>query len=277
MKKQLALTFFVGLFLAFCANAQRASLKPFQLGVIDELKSTVLNEPRVLNIYLPEGYSPDSAALYPVVYLLDGSADEDFIHVTGLVQFCNFPWIDLLPKSIVVGIANVDRKRDFTFPTSIEEDKKATPSAGGSDKFIQFLEKELQPYIQKNYKVSKDKMLIGQSLGGLLATKVLFEKPALFNQYIIVSPSLWWDGESLLRAPRKPITQPTTVFVAVGKEGKVMERDAKHLYQMLKQDSSSKLQVRFDFLKRENHATILHHAVYDAFEYFDKLRKSKPE
>ncbi len=277
MKKHLALTSFIWLSLAFCANAQKASLKPFQLGVIDELKSTVLNETRVLNIYLPEGYSPDSAALYPVVYLLDGSADEDFIHVTGLVQFCNFPWIDLLPKSIVVGIANVDRKRDFTFPTTIEEDKKATPTAGGADKFIQFLESELQPYIQKNYKAGKDKMLIGQSLGGLLATKILFERPDMFNQYVIVSPSLWWNRESLLRVTRTPITQPTTVFVAVGKEGKVMERDAKHLYRLLKENVTPKLQVEFDFLKKENHATILHHAVYDAFEYFDKLRKSKPE
>lgn len=277
MKKHLALTSFLWLTLAFCAFAQKASLKPFQLGVIDELKSTILNETRVLNIYLPEGYSPDSATFYPVIYLLDGSADEDFIHVTGLVQFCNFPWIDLLPKSIVVGIANVDRKRDFTFPTTIEEDKKATPTAGGADKFIQFLERELQPYIQKNYKAGKDKMLIGQSLGGLLATKILFERPAMFNQYVIVSPSLWWNRESLLRVTRTPITQPTTVFVAVGKEGKVMERDAKHLYRLLKENATPKLQVEFDFLKKENHATILHHAVYDAFEYFDKLRKSKPE
>lgn len=253
--------------------AQSPKAKPFQLGVVEEINSAILHETRVLNIYLPDGYSPDSSALYPVIYLLDGTADEDFIHVCGLVQFCNFPWIEVLPKSIVVGIANVDRKRDFTFPTSIADDKKTFPTTGGSEAFINFLEKELQPYVQKHYKVSADKMLIGQSLGGLLATEILFKKPGLFNQYLIVSPSLWWDKESLLRMQKQPITQPTKVFVAVGKEGRVMERDAKSLYRYLKNSASPVLTARFEFLKNKNHATIFHQAVFDGFEQLKKMKK----
>ena len=119
---------FIGLFwlcLTSLISGQSPALRSFQLGVIDEIHSTVLNEKRTLNIWLPEGYSPDSAATYPVIYLLDGSADEDFLHVVGLAHFCNFPWVDILPKSIVVGIANVDRRRDFTFSTTIEKDKTA--------------------------------------------------------------------------------------------------------------------------------------------------------
>src|SRR4051812_3726016 len=61
--------------------------KPFVLGVIDELQSRELGEKRVLNIYLPEGYGKDDTTKYSVIYLLDGSADEDFIHVSGIVQF----------------------------------------------------------------------------------------------------------------------------------------------------------------------------------------------
>jgi len=101
----------------------------FALGMVDKIQSVVLGESRTLNIYLPDGYSPDSPATYSVIYLLDGSADEDFIHVTGIVQFMNL--IETMPKSIVVGVANVDRRRDFTFPTSIEKDKKAYPTTGG--------------------------------------------------------------------------------------------------------------------------------------------------
>jgi uncharacterized protein len=266
--KKILFACFIPILLAFCTvlDAQSTAVKPFQLGVIDEISSTILQEERVLNIYLPEGYSPDSATLYPVIYLLDGSADEDFIHVVGLAQFCNFSWIDILPKSIVVGIANVDRRRDFTFPTSIEKDKKDFPTTGGSSKFIAFLEQELQPYIEKNYKASTDKMLIGQSLGGLLATEILFKKPYLFNQYIIVSPSLWWDSESLLTIAKQPSPPNTKVYIGVGKEGKIMVNDAKKLYQTLKKSNISK--VYFDYLKKENHATILHHAVFKAFEKF---------
>ena len=161
--------------------------KPFVLGIIDEIQSTVLSEKRILNIYLPEGYSKNDTIKYPVVYLLDGSADEDFIHIAGLFQFNNFSWIDRVPKSIVVGIANVDRKRDFTYATNIKVGLKNYETAGHSDKFIAFLENELQPFIEKKYKTNTSKTIIGQSLGGLLATEILLKKSTLFNKYIIIS------------------------------------------------------------------------------------------
>src|SRR5690606_8834222 len=98
-------------------------------------------EDRLLNIYLPNGY--DKEKVYPVIYLLDGSADEDFLHIVGLVQFFNLQL--KMPDCIVVGIANVDRKRDFTFKTDLEDLKTAYPTTGGSASFIGFIEKELQP------------------------------------------------------------------------------------------------------------------------------------
>ena len=151
------------LILAFfipAASAQTDNGKPFVLGVIEEIQSTQLAEKRILNIYLPEGYDKNDTTKYPVIYLLDGSADEDFIHVVGLVQFNNFSWINRVPKSIVVGIANVDRKRDFTYPTTIEEEKKRYPTAGHSHKFIAFIEKELQPFIEKKYKTDSSKIAL---------------------------------------------------------------------------------------------------------------------
>jgi predicted alpha/beta superfamily hydrolase len=106
---------------------QQKNVRPFVLGEIEEIQSKVLAEKRVLNIYLPEGYAENDTVRYPVIYLLDGSADEDFIHIVGLVQFSSFDWVQQLPKSIVVGIATVDRRRDFTFPTTIPEDRKSIP------------------------------------------------------------------------------------------------------------------------------------------------------
>ncbi len=177
------------------------------LGVIDELQPSELGENRILNIYLPEGYNKNDTIKYPVIYLLDGSADEDFIHVVGIVQFDNFEWINRFPKSIVVGIATVDRRRDFTFPTSIDADKKKYPTKGHSNKFIAFIEKELQPFIEKKYKANSSKTIIGQSLGGLLATEILFTKPTLFNKYIIISPSLWWNNSSMLNQTPENFTR----------------------------------------------------------------------
>lgn len=253
--------------------------KPFVLGVIDEIQSKELNEKRILNIYLPEGYNPTEATKYPVIYLLDGSADEDFIHISGLVQFNSFEWINQVPKSIVVGIATVDRKRDFTFPTTTEKDKTRFPTTGHSDQFIAFIEKELQPFIEKKYKTNDSKTIIGQSLGGLLGTEILLKKPALFNKYVIVSPSLWWNNGSLLDLDaemlKENFTQPTEIYIAVGKEGlaptaipHVMEVDANLLAEKLKASKSKSVKTYFDYFPEENHGSILHLAVFNSFKFF---------
>jgi hypothetical protein len=249
--------------IVFFKTTHAQTSKPFVLGVTTEIKSEILAENRTLNIYLPEGYNEKDTVKYPVIYLLDGSADEDFIHISGLVQFCNFPWANILPKSIVVGIANVDRRRDFTFPTTIANDKKDFPTTGGSEKFIAFIQKELQPYVEKTYKTSKDRMIIGQSLGGLLATEILFKQPQLFNKYLIVSPSLWWDKESLLNVkPAFSANKNISVFIAVGKEEEVMVRDAKKLAEFLQ---TTGVKSGYVYLPELDHATILHEAVYKGF------------
>lgn len=258
--------------------------KPFILGIIEEIQSEELGEKRILNIYLPEGYSKSDTLKYPVIYLLDGSADEDFIHVVGLVQFNNFPWIDRVPKSIVVGIANVDRKRDFTYSTTIEKDKKQFPTTGHSDKFIAFLENELQPFIEGKYNTTASKTIIGQSLGGLLATEILLKKPKLFNKYIIISPSIWWDNGSILELKsdflQESFSQETSVYIGVGKEGlapsdtpHVMEVDANLLAEKLKNSKSKNVSVHFDYLPEEDHATITHQAIFNALRILYPIKE----
>ncbi|MEO7294214.1 MAG: alpha/beta hydrolase-fold protein, partial [Ginsengibacter sp.] len=117
--------------------------------------------------------------------------------------------------------------------------------------------------------------IIGQSLGGLLATEILFKKPTLFNKYIIISPSLWWDDASLLKqSPEilKSVSQKTGVYIGVGKEGlaptdipHVMEVEANLLTEKIKNTKSKNVSVYYDYLPQEDHATIMHQAVFNAF------------
>lgn len=263
------------LFIGQASKAQVASIAkgeryPLNIGIIDHVQSTVLGEGRTLNIYLPDGYDKDTTTTYPVIYLLDGSKDEDFLHVAGLVQFLTM--IQAMPNSIVVGIANVDRKRDFTYPSASKADVKLVPTSGGSAKFMAFLETELQPHIQKFYKVNESKTLIGQSLGGLLATEILLKKPALFNNYIIVSPSLWWDTENMLDAGlglrRLHSYKGIKAYIAFGNEGTQMIGDTKRLARVLNGDPD--LKFTFNFMANENHLTILHNALYSALMWMNK-------
>lgn len=248
------------------AGQDTASVKPYVLGEVHRLHSAVLGEERVLNIYLPEGYRAGDTARYPVLYLLDGSADEDFIHISGLVQYLTFPWVKGMPPAIVVGIANKDRRRDFTFPTTVAKDKQDYPTTGGSAAFVRFLGEELQPYVAAHFRTSGRRALLGQSLGGLLAVEVLLTRPALFTDYIIVSPSLWWDRGSLLKRARAAGAGARNIYLAVGNEEPEMVRAVKALAAKLKAAPRTGEKLQFDYYPKENHATILHRAAYEGLQ-----------
>jgi predicted alpha/beta superfamily hydrolase len=271
--KKILLSLLVGTF-GLVAVAQPNSNKNessvLKLGITDKIQSVELGEKRTLNIYLPDGYKDNPSATFPVIYLLDGSENEDLLHIVGLVQFLTM--IEKMPKSIVVGIANIDRRRDFTYPTRNAKDKADFPTTGSSVKFINFVEKELQPYLNRNYKTNGEKTIIGQSLGGLVATEILLKKPQLFDKYVIVSPSLWWDDESLLtEIPNLAAKQPKgKVYITVGSEGKQMEGDAKMLAEKLQALNLSDLKITFSPMPEENHLTILHQAAYKALEAVNK-------
>ena len=271
--KKILFTFVTLLILQF-GNAQVINQGKFSIGETFEIKSKTLNENRTINIYLPNGYQKDSLKKYPVIYLLDGSADEDFIHISGLVQFGSFSWINILPESIVVGIANVDRKKDFTYPSTVERDRIEFPTTGKSAPFINFIGDELQTIIHEKYNVTSEKTLIGQSLGGLLATEILFKRPELFDNYIILSPSLWWDDELLLKYELNKSLEGKTVYVGVGKEGDLMERVAQSLFHKLSLEKKNEARLFFNFFEKQSHGDVLHLAAYDAFE---KIFKKKEE
>lgn len=267
--------FIVSLLITGIAHSQT----PIPFGQTDTIVSSVMGETTKINIYLPDGYHPDSAAKYPVIYVLDGALDEDFFHMAGLVQFSSFSWVNYIQPSIMVGIVSSDRKRDmtycsvesFTWPEWLNFPPTNHKNTGKSASFMQYIETELIPYMESHYHCTGNRTLIGQSLAGLFATEVLLKKPTLFQNYIIMSPSLWWGNESLLKdAPKLLQSLPATpmqVYIAVGKEGKVMEQDARNLSKAVQKAAKPGTAVKFEFLPKENHGTILHQAVDNAFEW----------
>ncbi|MFK8164276.1 MAG: alpha/beta hydrolase, partial [Lewinella sp.] len=157
------------LFLSVLCTCVRAQ-KLINFGQSYELRSEVLAEDRLINVLLPAEYADSTEKKYPVIYLLDGATNEDFFHVSGLLRYFNDH--HMMPPAILVGIANVDRKRDFTYPSKDPRDVRDFPTTGGSAKFIDFLQRELPVFVNKTFRTTEHKTLIGQSLGGLLATEI---------------------------------------------------------------------------------------------------------
>ncbi|MGK4567455.1 alpha/beta hydrolase [Flavobacterium sp. 3HN19-14] len=255
----------------------QTSGKPITIGITEQFRSAILGETRTINVYLPEDYNVSDTVKYPVVYIPDGGIEEDFMHITGIVRFNTQPWVNRFPKSIVVGIENTNRKRDFTFEVpnldfldKVGFRKEDMPSYGGSANYISFLEKELLPYIKEKYKAGGNRTIIGESLAGLLGAEILLRRPELFDTYIIISPSLWWGDEKLLKDAGKLLTanlkNPVKVCISAPKktEDRNMYREAKAFYRLLKQNPE--IISFFDYLPDELHSTVMHQAVYDAFK-----------
>lgn len=240
-------------------------------GNVARFHSKTLGEERRINVFLPAGYE-GSSDKYPVLYLLDGSAHEDYFHVASLIDFLST--YDVMPKALVIGISNVDRKRDFTPPTKDEKDLASAPTSGGADKFVSFLEAELIPYVDSHYRTAGTRTIVGQSLGGLLAAKVLLEKPGLFDNYVIVSPSLWWNQQALLQGAgelvKKNQAPNRKVYISVAEEHPEMMATAKSLVEIVKNSGWTNLRYEYDFLNAETHATSLHISVYNAMRSFFK-------
>ena len=196
--------------LCFCLLASCAQEdSSIRIGERLSIKSEILSEDRPYWVYLPESYGDETNAprRYPVLYLLDG--DGHFQSATGVVQFMSsgINGNVQIPELIVVAIPNTNRIRDLTpSHTTMGFDGEETDflqESGGGDAFLKFVRTELFPKIDSDYRTAPHRTLVGHSLGGLLALHALLDAPDMFQSYIAIDPSLWWDDKLLVRQAEK--------------------------------------------------------------------------
>ena len=186
------------------------------------LDSRVLGETRRINVYKPPGYGDAADARYPVLYVPDGGVEEDFPHVTADIDAAIRAG-EMRPV-IVVGIENTERRRDMTGPTDVATDRKIAPRVGGSANFRAFIRDELIPAIRRRVPGNGQTAIVGESLAGLFVLETFFQEPRLFDIYIALSPSLWWNAQALVRGAAERLrAQPrltgTLYFATAGDDG----------------------------------------------------------
>jgi len=189
------------------------------------IKSEVLGEERVILIRTPPGYERNGQR-YPVLYLTDG--DAHLGHTSGTIEFLSRN--GRMPEMIVVAITNTDRTRDLT-PTNASMPRPdgteiKFPTSGGADKFLKFIETELIPKIEKDYRTQPYRVFAGHSFGGLFAIHSFLTRPESFNAYIAVSPSMHWDNHLLSRKAEEffkdRMELNRTLFLTLANEGGAM-------------------------------------------------------
>jgi predicted alpha/beta superfamily hydrolase len=175
-----------------------------------------------LYVATPPGYGrPENAErLYPVIYLNDGEVF--FLAASGapLLSYYN----RLLEETIVVGISFAagedplaSRQRDLT---PFVDASFANPTGGAAD-YLAVIKEKVIPLIESAYRTDPGRRtLAGHSFGGTFGAYVLLTDPALFANYIIVSPALWLAGhataglESVYAGAHDAL--PARVYMAVG-------------------------------------------------------------
>ena len=268
------------------------------IGTIDSIQSKILGEQRKIWVYVPNSGPADiySKQRYPVIYLLDG--DAHFYSVVGMIQqLSQVNGNTICPEMIVVGIPNTDRTRDLT-PTHVDADPPFMDSAfsktsGGGEQFISFIEKELMPHIDSIYPTQPYKMFIGHSFGGLIVMNTVVNHTKLFNSYIAIDPSMWWDKMNYLKATKKTLAAKiftgTTLYLGIANtmdEGMNISKvqndtsgSTRHIRSILDLDKTIKNQkqngLRYEskYYSNDDHGSVPMIAEYDAMRFiFDKYR-----
>lgn len=210
---------------AGCAHAPPArpvpspGASPLTLGETFQLESKILGERRTINVYVPPSCSRGTVRC-PVLYMPDGGIDEDFPHILGSldVSIKN----QIIRPVILVGIANTERRRDLVGPTTVAEEQASAPHAGGAQRFRGFLRDELVPAIAARYRVASESTIIGESLAGLFVLETLLVEPDLFEHYIAVDPSGWWNHQAVVRGAAARLAAwsagPRTLYLAVSED-----------------------------------------------------------
>ncbi|MFT4850793.1 MAG: putative alpha/beta superfamily hydrolase [Sediminicola sp.] len=236
------------------------------------INSSILDEDRTYLISLPDSYNDSSEVRkkYPIMILLDGYTH--FKTAAGIVHFMssdrnrNY----FIPETIIVAIENVDRERDFTV-TKIKTKRPNT--MGGGINFLNFIEKELIPYVDKNYRTEPSRILVGHSLGGLLALNSYMDKNSLFNAYISMDPSIWWDEELMIEKVNsiKPLSLKKKLYIATANQGEANhERNKKRhdaFFTLLNKKADGTIMVKSEYFENESHSSVPLIALYEGLKY----------
>ena len=241
---------------SFAQEAQEES-SPYIYAREGSLYSQYLNEERSILVYLPPTYATSKPC--PVVYVTDG--DSHIHHMSGIIHFLSDN--QLMPDSILVAVPHLDRDSDLLPPALYP----GNPS-GHADLFLSFLEYELIPYVNANYRTHPFKVLSGHSYGGLFVNYAMITRPDAFNAYVAADPSLWWDNhrmrsDSILFFQNHPDFEKSYYF----NQSNIQGMGGIQYSQMLPENAPSAFRWLFEYMPEETHGTIVHKSFYNGLEF----------
>ena len=259
------------------ARAAQTNGPVVQFGESHTLHSKILNQDRPYWVRLPESYhAKANRQRYPVLYLLD--AEWNFYLVSPVVQFMEQS--RQIPEFIVVGIPNIDREHDLT-PTH----NTNSPSSGGGPLFERFLNEELAPGINTQFRTVSYRILVGHSAGGALAADAFLRQTTGFQGFIAIDPALGWINQDLIRSAKEFVPHANSraaIFITTAgwrplNQTNVMTRAQELFVSILRTNSPPRVRMGYE-VEAEDHNSSRLPGLYDGLRFiFEGYKPMDPD
>lgn len=266
--------------LLFCIEANATNAYDIPRSAVIELKEQSSGRIYPLFIQLPASYAGQPDRVYPVIYLTD--AHYSFPLVSGAVRFPMNSGV--MQQAIIVAVSYEkgskgagSRIRDYT-PSKAKTWQQETGNANGH---MAFIRDTVFPFIEQNYRGSNtNRTFVGNSLGGLFGAYMLFTEPELFSNYILGSPSVWFDNNMILASSVVKPGAATRIYISVGEyetpaygEGQDMLAGAKQLTDKILALDSANVELRFSVVAGASHATAFPTSAIQGLDWIYGIKK----
>jgi enterochelin esterase family protein len=179
-------------------------------GAIDTLwiESAALHRRHPVFVYTPAGIKP--GATYPSVIVTDGA------------DYLGFARMNLVLDNLIAGNKIRPLIGIFVDPRTDLNDNATNhrmTDYAASDMFCQFLEKEVVPEVERRYPVSpsaKERVLLGASMGGLIATYAGLHLPEFFPNCAAQSPAYVQADSAVMKTIDALSAVSSRVYIQTG-------------------------------------------------------------
>ncbi|HEY5124649.1 MAG TPA: alpha/beta hydrolase-fold protein [Ignavibacteria bacterium] len=253
---------------SICSAQQKKS--DFVIGEKISFESNVLNERKTIVVIPPYNYKDRPDEKFPVVYVLDPG--NNLFATFGIVNYYS-DMLKIMPRMIIVGIVSNDREKDY-LPTPSKEQ----PTGGGADKFLCFIKSELVTLIDSTYPANSERCIIGHSAGGFFAIYALENQPELFDSFICIDPSLWYDNQSCVKEMPEFLKNnkkiKKSIFISLSNE---KEMGVFPFIEVLEKYAQEGINWDYIHYKNETHNSLGFKSICAGFEMIYKDWKTKED
>ena len=216
-----------------------------------------------VSVLVPPSYQAETSKSYPVIYLLDGSANQSMLN--GMLERLHHS--DGAYEHIIVSIDASDRLNDFA-PTVNMDPRGPVGKGGGGDKLLDFIEGTLMPRISNQYRTTNFNTIAGHSVAGLLVIHSFHSRPQLFQAHLAFSPAVWWGArETAISAQNYVLSQDeseTYLYMNIGSESGEMRSVYDAFAKTILENRSLDLRLQLDAFQTVSHDFTMAAGLYNA-------------